>query len=149
MLSLPGGVFNPYSGVKTSVLVFTRGERTEDVLFLHADADGFKMDANHDAPVEDDDLPALLEAYQTRAARRAEWAQRDEAEQWTAKWWFADAETIRTADFNLSAGRYRPQSRASVEHRDPLEILDDLLAVEREIVEELGELRELTRGLSR
>ncbi|KIC14078.1 HsdM family class I SAM-dependent methyltransferase [Leisingera sp. ANG-DT] len=143
VMSLPGGVFNPYSGVKTSVLVFTRGGRTEDVLFLHADADGFKMDANHDAPVAEDDLPTLLEAYRAREGRRVEWQARDEDADWTHKWWFADAETIRAADFNLSAGRYRPQSRASVEHRDPLEILDDLQAVEREIMEELAELREL------
>ena len=57
VLSLPGGVFQPYSGVKTSVLFFKKGGRTERVLFLHADFDGYKLDANHDTPVADDDLP--------------------------------------------------------------------------------------------
>lgn len=143
VLSLPGGVFNPYSGVKTSVLVFTRGGKTDEVMFLHADADGFKMDANHDAVVEEDDLPVLLEAFRSRNARLAQWQGRESAAEWTHKWWFADADTLRVADFNLSAGRYRPQSRATVEHRDPLEILDELMAVEREIGEELEELRGL------
>ena len=57
VLSLPGGVFQPYSGVKTSVLFFRKGGRTERVLFLHADDDGYKLDANHDTPIEADDLP--------------------------------------------------------------------------------------------
>ena len=56
VLSLPGGVFQPYSGVKTSVLIFTRGGRTERVMFLMAENDGFKLDANHDQPIEADDL---------------------------------------------------------------------------------------------
>ena len=56
VLSLPGGVFQPYSGVKTSVLVFTQGGSTDRVLFLHADNDGYKLDAKHDTPIDDDDL---------------------------------------------------------------------------------------------
>ena len=145
VLSLPGGVFNPYSGVKTSVLIFRKGGTTGNVMFLHADADGFKLDANHDTPVEADDLPGLIDAFRQREDRLREWQVRDAGNEWTAKWWFADADALRAADFNLSAGRYRPQSRAQVEHRDPLEILDELMAVEREIMEELDELTELVR----
>jgi hypothetical protein len=44
--------------VKTSVLLFRKGGSTENVLFLHADNDGYKLDANHDTPIEADDLPA-------------------------------------------------------------------------------------------
>lgn len=73
VLSLPGGVFQPYSGVKTSVLLFKKGGTTDKVLFLHADNDGYKLDANHDTPIEDDDLPGLIAAYKTRDERWAEW----------------------------------------------------------------------------
>ncbi len=145
VLSLPGGVFNPYSGVKTSVLVFRKGGTTERVMFLHADHDGFKLDANHDTPVEEDDLPDLVAAFRERAERWTAWRDRGPDDDWKEKWWFADAEAIRAADFNLSAGRYRPQSRARVEHRDPLEILDELRATEREILEEIDELAEAVR----
>ena len=141
VLSLPGGVFNPYSGVKTSVLVFRKGGATEHVMFLHADHDGFKLDANHDTPIKPDDLPNLIAAFRDRASRRTAWQARDPAANWTEKCWFADAEAIRAADFNLSAGRYRPLNREQVEHRDPLEILDELRAIETEI---LGEIDELT-----
>src|ERR1019366_6403757 len=67
VLSLPGGVFQPYSGVKTSVLVFANGGRTERVMFLHASNDGFKLDANHEQPIEADDLPGLIAAFNSRA----------------------------------------------------------------------------------
>lgn len=141
VMSLPGGVFQPYSGVKTSVLIFKKGGNTDKVLFLHADNDGYKLDANHDQPVEADDLPGLLDAYRNREANWATWEVRDSTTEWTAKWWFADAATLRSNDFNLSAGRYRPMSQAAVEHRDPREILDELAAIEAEIVEEVEALK--------
>lgn len=141
VLSLPGGVFQPYSGVKTSVLIFKKGGSTENVLFLHADNDGYKLDANHDQPIEADDLPGLLDAYRKRDERLAEWQARDSDAEWSAKWWFADATSLRANDFNLSAGRYRPMSQAAVEHRDPREILDELAAIEAEIVEEVEALK--------
>ena len=144
VLSLPGGVFNPYSGVKTSVLVFRKGGTTERVRFLHADNDGFKLDANHDTPIDDDDLPGLVSAFRDHEARWTAWSTRDREADWAEHWWFAEADAIREADFNLSAGRYRPQNRPTVDHRDPLEILDELKAIEHEI---LGEIDELAAGV--
>ena len=144
VLSLPGGVFNPYSGVKTSVLVFRKGGTTERVMFLHADNDGFKLDANHDQPTDEDDLPGLGETFHDREARWAMWSDRDPKVDWAEKWWFAKADEIRAADFNLSANRHRPQNRAKVEHRDPLEILEELRTIETEI---LGQIDELTRAV--
>ena len=146
VLSLPGGVFNPYSGVKTSALVFRKGGATQRVMFLHADNDGFKLDANHDQSVEEDDLPGLIEAFRDREAGWRQWSDRDPEADWTEKWWFAEADAIRAADFNLSAGRHRPQNRSKVEHRDPLEILNELRAIETEILGEIDELADAVRG---
>lgn len=141
VMSLPGGVFQPYSGVKTSVLFFRKGGKTENVLFLHADNDGYKLDANHDQAIEADDLPALIAAYRGRAAGLKAWEKRDPKAEWTEQWWFADEATLRANDFNLSAGRYRPMSQQQVQHRDPRELLDELAAIESEIVEEVEALR--------
>jgi hypothetical protein len=126
VLSLPGGVFQPYSGVKTSVLVFRKGGRTGQVMFLHADNDGFKLDANHDQLIEADDLPGLIAAFNSRDELWRDWKARDPAARWTEKWWFADAEAIEREDWNLSATRYRPESREAAEHRDPRELLAEL-----------------------
>ena len=141
VLSLPGGVFQPYAGVKTSVLFFRKGGSTDRVLFLHADNDGYKLDANHDTAIEADDLPGLVEAYRNRETLYADWQARDPEAEWKSKWWFADAATIRTNDFNLSAGRYRPVIIGPVPVGNPRELLDELAAIEVEIVEEVEELR--------
>ncbi len=141
VMSLPGGVFQPYSGVKTSVLFFRKGGRTENVLFLHADNDGYKIDANHDQPIEADDLPGLIAAYRDRDKGLKTWDKRDPKAEWTEQWWFADAATLRANDFNLSAGRYRPMSQQQVQHRDPRVLLDELAAIETEIMEEVEALR--------
>ena len=146
VLSLPGGVFNPYSGVKTSLLLFRKGGATQRVMFLHAENDGFRLDANHDTPVDDDDLPGLVEAFRACDTRWAEWQGRDPNEDWTANWWFAGADAIRAADFNLSANRHRPLSRATVEHRDPLDILEELRGIETQILAEIDGLGEMVRG---
>jgi len=141
VLSLPGGVFQPYSGVKTSVLFFRKGGTTDKVMFLHADNDGYKLDANHDTPIAADDLPMLADAYLTQAEKWVEWSARDAAAEWTPQWWFTDAATLRGNDFNLSAGRYRPMTQTAVVHRNPRELLDELAAIEVEIAEEVEALR--------
>lgn len=141
VLSLPGGVFQPYSGVKTSVLFFQKGGSTDHVLFLHADNDGYKLDANHDTSIEADDLPTLLSAYRSREEGWQQWLARDPKAEWPHKAWFASADEIRANDFNLSAGRYRPMSQTAVEHRNPRELLDELAAIEVEIAEEVEALR--------
>jgi type I restriction enzyme M protein len=141
VLSLPGGVFQPYSGVKTSVIVFRKGGRTQHVQFLHADNDGYKMDAQHDTPIDADDLPALVRAFKDRAQLLPQWQQRDTAAEWPEKYWFASADDLRENDYNLSAGRYRPMSKAQAEHRNPIELLDELRAIEVELLEEIDALR--------
>ncbi len=126
VLSLPGGVFQPYSGVKTSVLIFGQGGRTERVMFLHASNDGFKLDANHEQPIEADDLRGLIAAFNSREELFADWRERNAPQTWTENWWFADAGTIERERWNLSASRYRPESREAAVHRNPRELLEEL-----------------------
>jgi type I restriction enzyme M protein len=142
VMSLPGGVFQPYSGVKTSVLLFRKGGRTQQVLFLHVDQDGYKLDANHDSPVDTDDMPELVKAYSQRDAKGKEWVKRDAIAPWHQKYWFADVAELRANEFNLSAGRYRPMNASTAVHRDPRALLDELAEVEREISAEVDALRE-------
>lgn len=142
VLSLPGGVFQPYSGVKTSVLLFRKdGGPTAHVQFLYAEHDGYRLDANHDTPVDEDDLPALAQAFAQRDAAWARWCARDAQDEWHENWWFADLDTLRASDFNLSASRHRPARRTQAEHADPLALLDELAALEAEIAREVEALR--------
>ena len=92
-----------------------------------------------------DDLPGLAAAFNSREGLWQDWRRRDEAAEWSEKWWFAEAETVRANGFNLSAGRYRPMSQPQVEHRDPLELLDEIKAMELQIIEELDALGDRLR----
>jgi type I restriction enzyme M protein len=144
VLSLPGGVFQPYSGVKTSVLILRKGGRSERVMFLHADADGFKLDANHDQPIEADDLPSLSAAFNSRDELWGDWRNRDVGAPWTEKWWFATADAIELEDWNLSTSRHRPETREAAEHRHPRELLAEL---RDEVAAILGDIEALAADL--
>ena len=62
VVSLPSGVFNPYSGVKTSILFFDRelAKQTQDILFVKVDKDGYDLGAQR-RPIKDNDLPEVIE----------------------------------------------------------------------------------------
>ncbi|MDM0104123.1 N-6 DNA methylase [Variovorax sp. J22R24] len=147
VMSLPGGVFHPYSGVKTSVLFFRKSGQTEHVLFLHVEQDGYALDANHDRPTDKDDLPPLANAYARRDESLARWEAREPAAEWDEKWWFADAPTLRANDYNLSASRYRPLSEAQAEHRKPLEVIDDMIAKQLEAAKDMEAFRTMVAEL--
>lgn len=121
VMSFPGGIFQPYSGVKTSVLIFKQGGSTEKVLFLNVENDGYRLDANHDVAIEQDDLPTLIHDYYTRESRWVEWLtyQADETRDvkipWLNHWWFVDIATLRANDFNESACSCL-QSKTNDEH---------------------------------
>ncbi len=120
VLSLPGGVFNPLSQRQdlAAAVPQGRGDAAGVVPLCRERRLQARRQPRH-APVDEDDLPGLVEAFRDRDARQAEWQGRDPDEDWTANWWFAGAAALRAADFNLSANHHRPPSRATVEHRDP------------------------------
>jgi type I restriction enzyme M protein len=118
VVSFPAGAFKPYSGVKTSALIFTKGKPTKKVWFYEVTADGFSLDDNR-RPIAENHLPDLVECWQTRKISKRSWT--------------ATAEQIRTADFKLTANRYKPVSTETVKHDAPAEILGDVLKLEDEI----------------
>ncbi|PKO19301.1 MAG: N-6 DNA methylase [Chloroflexi bacterium HGW-Chloroflexi-10] len=65
VISMPGGVFKPYAGVSTAVLLFTRGAKTESIWFYDMAADGFSLDDKR-AAVPENDIPDILECWKKR-----------------------------------------------------------------------------------
>jgi len=129
VVSLPGGVFQPYSGVKTSVLVFGRPGPTESVWFYDVTADGFSLDQRRQPIAERNDIPHLLAKWPDRIVSERSWA--------------ATSGQITENDFNLSAGRYRPVSAMAKSQTDPRELLSKLGAVEQDILSHVRRLDEL------
>lgn len=77
VISLPAGVFNPYTAVRTGIVVFTKGKPTRRVWFFDVKKDGFELNTGR-LPAEDSDLPAVLEVFHSRAeSKRSVIAERE------------------------------------------------------------------------
>ncbi len=66
VISMPSGVFKPYAGVSTAVLIFTRGAQTSDIWFYDMEHDGFSLDDKRE-PVIENDIPDILACWRNRA----------------------------------------------------------------------------------
>jgi type I restriction enzyme M protein len=119
VISLPSGVFKPYSGVGTSVLIFEKGLPTKSAWFYDLTADGFSLDDKR-TPIELNDIPDML----------IKWPARDEG----ANSYRVPIETIKENDWNLGAGRYKSLTVKTVSHDTPTAILTEVIKLESEII---------------
>lgn len=158
VVSLPAGVFKPYAGVKTSVLVFRRPASTPEegkpatkrVWFYEVRNDGFDPDkiqgGGRPETPEQSDIPALLAAWSRYKGSRFETPPGVEAgavlESGSAapRCWWALFETIAENDFNLAASRYKPRMGESTPDDDPAELIREVLDIEHEIADGLEKL---------
>ena len=134
VISLPSGVFKPYAGVSTGVLVFTKGGRTDNVFFYDVQADGYSLDDKRE-PVDENDLPDCLERWAGRDLKR----DNDR----TGKAFFVPAEEIRKSNYDLSLNRYKEMVYEEEEYESPKIILDKMKILNEEISKDLVELEEM------
>lgn len=138
VVSLPSGVFKPYAGVSTGILVFTKGGRTDDVLFVDVRADGFSLDDKRE-PVPENDLPMALEVWR-RWQEKGKWAAGlDRSEQAFA----VSADEIHANAYDLSLSRYHEPVHEEEEHEPPRTILARMKRLEAEVQRDLDELEGL------
>lgn len=155
VVSLPAGVFKPYTGVKTAVMVFrkpTEGSEqvTEKVWFYEVKNDGYDPDkitggGRPETPNENDipDLMRQWKAYKDSRFRELPGIKAGtllEAGSKEPKCWWADLSTIEENDYNLAAGRYKPQVAEAVPEEDPAELILEVLEIEQEITMGLKQL---------
>jgi len=129
ILSLPAGCFLPYTGVKTNVIFFNRGEDgrgTESVWYYDLTNDGFELKQTR-RPMEGSQIPDFLE----------KWEKRIEGE----NSWIVPVSEIRDKGWDLSARN--PNRKEENKHRPALEIVQSIKAKEERILELLGELEEM------
>ena len=148
VVSLPAGVFKPYAGVKTSVLVFRRlvaepgagGTATEHVWFYELRNDGYDPDkiqgGGRPETPDKNDVPGLLTAWAEYKASRfqkppgAEAGAVLEPGSDEPRCWWASFETIAENDYNLAASRYKPRIAEEVPDEDPAELIREVLMIE-------------------
>jgi type I restriction enzyme M protein len=143
VISLPGGVFKPYAGVSTAILLFTKTNSggTDTVWFYDVEADGWSLDDKRTPLLSEDKLgpvpPNLLTVGDDDKNNLPDvltrWAERNRDER------EPKADIVAQA-YDLSVGRYREVVHEAIEHRSPKEILAELAKVEQEIQRGMKEL---------
>jgi type I restriction enzyme M protein len=135
IISMPSGIFKPYAGVSTGILIFTKGGRTNHVWFYDMQADGFSLDDKRDPTPDKDDIPDILKR----------WRERDETKDTdrTDKAFLVPKQEIVENGYDLSINRYKQVVHEEVEYEPPKVILKRLKELEAEIVKELDELEKM------
>ena len=133
VISMPSGVFKPYAGVSTAVLVFTKtgAGGTDRVWFYDMQADGFSLDDKR-SPVDDNDIPDII--------RRFHNLEQEADRKRTEKSFLVPKQEIADNDYDLSINKYKKVDYVPVAYPPTEEILKDLHALEAEITAGLKEL---------
>ncbi len=136
VISMPSGVFKPYAGVSTAILIFTKTDHggTENVWFYDMTADGFSLDDKR-TPVNENDIPDIIERFKNldnEADRKR-----------TDKSFMVPKQDIVDNDYDLSINKYKEVEYVKVEYPPTSEIMANIREIEKEIGKEMEELERL------
>ena len=136
VISMPSGVFKPYAGVSTAILVFTKtgAGGTEDVWFYDMQADGFSLDDKR-SEIEANDIPDILQRFHNLDAEK----ERKRTEQS----FFVPKQEIADNGYDLSINKYKEIEYTPIEYPPTKEILAQIRQLETEITENLNELEKM------
>ena len=134
VISMPSGVFKPYAGVSTAVLIFTKTNHggTDNVWFYDMQADGFSLDDKRD-PIQENDIPDIIARFKNL---------KDEAKRKrTDKSFLVPVKEIRDNGYDLSINKYKQIEYVPEEYPAPKELLADIAKLEKDITEGMKELK--------
>ena len=136
VISMPSGVFKPYAGVSTAILIFTKTNAggTDKVWFYDMTADGYSLDDKR-SPIAENDIPDIVERFNNLEA--------EENRERTEKSFFVDKQEIVDNDYDLSINKYKKVEYVAIEYPSSEEIIADLDELEMQIGSEMEELKKL------
>jgi type I restriction enzyme M protein len=134
VISMPSGVFKPYAGVSTAVLVFVKGGDTEKVWFYDMESDGFSLDDKRERTAQND-IPDIV----TQWKKRGEMKNSDRS----AKCFFVPRKEIEDNEYDLSINRYKEVLYEMVKYEEPSVILGKIEKLEDEITSGLQVLKKM------
>lgn len=154
IVKLPSGVFRPYAGVSTAIVLLTKTNSggTDHVWFYDCQADGFSLDDKRTALLPGEKIGPRAKLGDDEHVRNnlpdiaARWRQRHGAEREgprTAQSFCVPKAEIAAAEYDLSINRYKEVVHEATEHRPPKEIIAELKELEQEIAEGLDELESM------
>ena len=138
IISMPSGVFKPYAGVSTAIMIFTKTTQggTDKVWFYDMTADGFSLDDQRQ-PVKENDIPDIIKRFNNRNSEEEQ--NRDRRE----KSFFVSKEELVENDYDLSINKYKEIVVEKKEYEKPEVILKRVIEMEYEIQQKLKELEEI------
>ena len=138
VISMPSGVFKPYAGVSTGILIFTKTDHggTDNVWFYDMKADGLSLDDKR-TPTEANDIPDIIERFQHRDQEM----KRERTEQS----FMVPKQEIVDNGYDLSMNRYKKIEYVPVEYPPTSEILANIRNLENEITKDLDELEKMLK----
>lgn len=136
VISMPSGVFKPYAGVSTAILIFTKTDAggTDKVWFYDMKADGYSLDDKR-SPVADNDIPDVV--------RRFHHLEEEEFRERTEQSFLVPKQEIVDNDYDLSVNKYKKTIHVPVEYPPASEIMADIYKLEAQVASELDELNKL------
>ncbi len=136
VISMPSGVFKPYAGVSTAILIFTKTEAggTDKVWFYDMKADGFSLDDKRN-PISDNDIPDIIARFQALDAE----ADRTR----TDKSFLVPVDEIREHDYDLAFNTYKETIREVVEYEAPEVLIGRAAALAAKITDGINSLHSL------
>ncbi|MFT4244541.1 MAG: type I restriction-modification system subunit M [Candidatus Woesearchaeota archaeon] len=132
VIKMPSGVFKPYAGVSTGVLIFTKGEPTKQVLFYEMKSDGYSLDDKRIFIDGKGDIPDIIKTLKEKNSLNLQ--------DRTKQCFVVDAEEIKTNDFNLSMSSYKEDIIEEIEYEDSQVIKKKILDLEEDIIKKLKQL---------
>lgn len=138
VISMPSGVFKPYAGVSTAILVFTKTEHggTDNVWFYDMTADGFSLDDKR-APISENDIPDIIERFRN--------LDKETDRKRTDKSFMVPKQDIVDNAYDLSINKYKEIEYIAVEYPPTSEIMANIREIEMEIGKEMDELERLLK----
>lgn len=136
IISMPSGVFKPYAGVSTAIMIFTKtgAGGTDNVWFYDMKSDGYSLDDKRN-PIEINDISDILARFNDLEA--------EVSRQRTEQSFFVSVEEIRNKSYDLSINKYKEIEYEEIEYEQPEVLINTLLELEAEINCGLTELKEL------
>lgn len=133
VVSMPSGVFKPYAGVSTAILIFTKTGHggTDNVWFYDMQADGFSLDDKR-SPVAENDIPDIIARFKN--------SEGEKDRERTEKSFFVPKAEIAENGYDLSINKYKKTEYVPVEYPPTSEIMADLRDLEKQITETMNEL---------
>jgi len=143
VISMPSGVFKPYAGVSTAILIFTKTNAggTDKVWFYDMAADGFSLDDKR-SPIADNDIPDVIERFKNRSEVKVE----GEGEQRTGKCFFVSKDEIAANDCDLSINKYKKVEYVAETFPPTADILRDIETLADEFAAGVKEIKKLVAG---